>query len=345
MAKSKSKGIIVFLVIVLIGIIVAGGYYVYKLASDDVNGNNQSSAEYNLVIGANDYEYEIGQMLANNNIVISDVLWTNWMENNYPEFEYVRGEYLLRADMSYEEIAQKLKNPDITHEVVKVVIPEGFNVMDIAQRLEENEICSADAFLEACSTTEGYDYDWLEVPDSDLIGYKLEGFLFPATYDFAKNSDPHKIADIMLGIFEQHITDKMRAFCDEHGMTLYELITLASVVQEEALTNESAENIASVFMNRLNSGMQLQSDVTIFYARALRDKKNISQESYDAYNTYTCKALPIGPITNSGDAVISATVNYPETKYIFFFSDLQDEFHFAETYQEFEDLKAKYPWK
>ena len=345
MKNGKSKGLIIFLVIVLVAILGAGGYYVYSLAMNDINGKNQSSTEYNLVIGSNNYEDVIGSELAQNGIVINDVLWTNWMASNYPDFEYVRGEYLLTADMSYEEIAQKLQNPDITHEVIKVVIPEGFNVMDIADRLEENEICSAEDFLEACSTTEGYDYDWLEVPDSDLIAYKLEGFLFPATYDFAKNSDAHKIADIMLGIFEQHITEEMKAFCSENNMTIYELITLASVVQEEALTNESAQNIASVFMNRINSGMQLQSDVTIFYARALRERKGITQESYDAYNTYTCKSLPIGPITNPGDAIIEATVNYPETKYIFFFSDLQGEFHFAETYQEFEELKAKYPWK
>ncbi len=348
MAKTKKshKGIIAVLLIILLAAVGGVGYMGYTLVMNDINGVKQDTKEYNLVIGSQNYEDVIGKQLFDNGIVLSDVLWTNWMANHYPDFEYVRGEYTLTADMSYEAIAAKLQEPDITHEVVKVVIPEGFNCMDIAELLEENGVCNAADFLEACKTTEGYDYNFLqEIPDNPLVPYKLEGFLFPATYDFAMNSDAHKIANIMLGTFADRRSEAMDRFCEEHDMTLYELITLASVVQEEALTNESAQNIASVFMNRLNQGMQLQSDVTIFYARALRDSLGISQEAYDAYNTYECKALPAGPITNSGEAVIDAVLHYPETKYIFFFSDLQQEFHFAETYQEFEELKAKYPWK
>ena len=347
MAKRKThKGLIAVLTVLLIAILGVLGYLVYTAATNDINGVKQETKEYTLIIGSQNYEEVVGADLADNGIVLSDVLWTNWMANHYPDFEYVRGEYTLTADMSYEAIAEKLQDPDISHEVVKVVIPEGFNCMDIAARLEENGICSAQDFLAACETTEGYDYNFIkEIPDNALVPYKLEGFLFPATYDFAMNSDAHKIADIMLGAFADRRTEAMDQFCEAHDMTLYELITLASVVQEEALTNESAQNIASVFMNRLNSGMQLQSDVTIFYARALRDTAGISPEAYDAYNTYECKALPAGPITNSGEAVIDAVLHYPETNYIFFFSDLQQEFHFAETYQEFEQLKEQYPWK
>ena len=344
--RNPHRGLITVLLLILAAVLGFIGYMVVKAAANDIKGVNQETTQYNLVIGSQNYEDIVGKDLYDNGIVLSDILWTNWMASHYPGFEYVRGEYSLSADMSYEEIAAKLQQPDITHEVVKVAIPEGFNCMEIAERLEENGICSAADFLEACKTTEGYDYNFIaEIPQDSGAVYALEGFLFPATYDFAKNSDAHKIADIMLGTFADRRTDAMNKFCEEHNMTLYELITLASVVQEEALTNESAANIASVFMNRLNSGMQLQSDVTIFYARKLRDTAGISQEVYDSYNTYECEALPAGPITNSGEAVIDAVINYPETKYIFFFSDLQQEFHFAETYQEFEELKEKYPWK
>ena len=201
-------------------------------------------------------------------------------------------------------------------------------------------------FLEVCKSTDGFDYDFLSsVPDSDLIAYRLEGFLFPATYDFAKNSDPHKVADKMLDTFRQHMTDAMQQFCDENEMTLYEFLTLASIVQEEALTNESAANITSVFMNRLHSNTKLQSDVTYFYARDLRDKYGFSDNVFDAYYTYTCPALPAGPITNSGDAIIDAVIHYPETDYYFFFSDLNKEFHFAKDYNEFMKLQEQYPWK
>ena len=352
MAKSNKKGnakgkiIIVLLFIILFAIIGGIAYVLYSAAMNDINGKNQSSTEYTLVIEKQDFEYEIGKKLAAGGIVINDSLWSNWMTSNYPDFDYINGEYKLTADMSYEEIAEKLQNPDLSHKTVKVAIPEGYNVFEIAKAMEKNGICKADAFIEACKSKEGYDYEFLNtVPDDEHIAYQLEGFLFPATYDLAKNSEPKDVVNEMLKAFSARYNDKMDKFCKEHDMTLYQLLTLASVVQEEAFTNESAANIASVFMNRLEKGSKLQSDVTYFYAKALRDEHGFSQEVYDAYYTYRCEGLPAGPISNSGMDIINATVNYPETKYLYFFSDLNKEFHFAETYDEFVKLQEKYPWK
>lgn len=82
-------------------------------------------------------------------------------------------------------------------------------------------------------------------------------------------------------------------------------------------------------MNRLDKGAKLQSDVTYYYAAALRDKYGFSQDVYDSYYTYRCAGLPVGPITNSGDDIVAATVDYPKTEYLYFFSDLKGDFHFA----------------
>ncbi len=342
--KSKLPLILFIILIVIIAGVVA--LYFYTQINNDILGKNQSDDTYTLVIEKKDFEYEVGQKLANNKIVCSDVVWTNWMSKHYPDFDYINGEYNMTASMSYEEIAAKLQNPDVSHKSVKVCIPEGTNAMQIADILEENGICKAADFLEVCKSTDGFDYDFLKtVPDSDLIAYKLEGFLFPATYDFAMNSEAKDIASQMLEAFDYRITDDMEQFCKDNDMTMYELITLASVVQEEALGQSSAKNIASVFMNRLKKGSKLQSDVTYFYARDLRDEYGFSQEVYDAYYTYRCSGLPAGPISNSGSDIIDAVVNYPKTDYLYFFSDLQQEFHFAKDYDEFVALQKKYPWK
>ena len=344
--KNKSKGVILFLIIVLLAVVGVFAGYIVGQAKNDIDGKRQPQTEYNLEITKNDFEYEIGQKLYHNKIVLSDALWTNWMSKHYPDFKYINGEYLLTADMSYEEIAEKLQSPDVSHEGVKVAIPEGYNVMEIAKTLEENGICNADDFLEVCKSTDGFDYDFLKtVPDSRLIAYKLEGFLFPATYDLAKNSEPKEVAEEMLDAFDARITDDMTAYCTKNHITMFELINLASVVQEEALGQKSAKNIASVFINRLNKGAKLQSDVTYYYARDLRDDYGFSQEVYDAYYTYRCPALPAGPITNPGMEIIEAVVNHPDTEYLYFFSDLQQEFHFAKDYDEFMALQKKYPWK
>lgn len=342
--KSKIKVLIISVVaVVLIVVAVLLGY---NYVQDDINGLRGTDTAYTLEIEAKDFEYEIGQKLKNNGIIKSDIVWTNWMSKHYPDFVYINGEYNLHSYMTYEDIAEKLQNPDISHKSVKVVIPEGYNVMDIAKTLEENEICKAKDFLEVCKSKNDYDYDFLEsIPNDPLIAYQLEGFLFPATYDLPQNSEPKDVAEYMLETFDYHYTDEMKEYCKTNNITLFELVTLASVVQEEALGNKSAENIASVFINRLEKGVKLQSDVTYFYGAKLRDEYGFSQEVYDAYYTYRCEGLPAGPITNSGDAIMKAVVNHPDTDYMYFFSDLQQDFHFAKTYEEFVALQEKYPWK
>lgn len=347
MSKSKKSNLpVILLVIAVIIAAVIGGGYVYTVAKNDIDGKNQKNTEYNLIIKSTDDEYNVGQKLADAGIVVSDSLWTNWMDKHYSGFKYEGGEYKVTADMSYKDLAEKLKNPDISHRAVKVCIPEGYNCMDIAKTLEENKVCKAADFLKVCKSTDGFDYDFLkDVPDNDLIAYKLEGFLFPATYDWEENMAPKEVADDMLAAFDDRITDDMKKFCTDHNMTMYQLITLVSVVQKEALGKTSAKYITSVFMNRLDQGMKLQSDVTYFYAKKLRDSYGFSQQVYDAYYTYNCKGLPAGPIANSGSDIVESAINYPKTDYMYFFSDLQKEFHYAKTYEEFMALQKKYPWK
>lgn len=346
MTKKKNKSLRILLPVLLIVALVAAGLYAYNLVRTDVAGERGSSAEYTLVIEDNDFAYEIGAKLKNAGMIKSDTVWTWWMDRNYPDFTYYNGEYYLNAGMSYQDLAEKLQNPDISHKKVKVTIPEGYTVFDIASTLEKKNVCSAKDFLKACSTTEGYDYDWLaDFPKNDPhVGYILEGFLFPATYDFGENSKAADIADAMLEAFDQRITDEVKTYCKQRGYTLYQFVTLCSIVQKEALSKSSQGNIASTLENRLDKGMKIECDVTYYYAKALRDH-GFSQSVYDAYYTYRCPGLPAGPIANPGTEIMTATVEHPSTDYLYFFSDLKGNFHFAATYGEFESLKAKYPWK
>ncbi|MCD7723451.1 MAG: endolytic transglycosylase MltG [Clostridiales bacterium] len=325
--------------------VAAACIYFAAAIKNDIAGSSDAGEEYTLVIKESDFQYQVAEKLAGGGIVVSSSLWSLWMDKNYPDFTYINGEYYMSSSMSYEEIAEKLQNPDISHKTVSVCIPEGYNVFDIAETLEENNICSAEDFYAAVSTTD-YDYDWLsDLPsENENIGFILEGFLFPATYDIGENTAAADVVDKMLAAFDSHYTSDMREYCEENEMTLWEFITLCSIVQEEALSYDSASNIASVLINRLESGTKLQCDVTYYYAKKLLDY-GCSQDVYDSYYTYRCPALPAGPITNCGDEIISAVINHADTDYMFFFSDLEGEFHFAETAAEFEALKEQYPWK
>lgn len=345
-AKKSFKGIAAFLVVISILGCAAGFGYGY--IQNDISGKRNSSQSAAIEITQYDYAYDVGMKLKNAGIIKSDTLWNYWMEKNHSGFAFVYGEFNFKSDMSYEDIANKLQNPDVSHALVKVTIPEGFNIYDIAARLEEARVCSKNDFLEFCKNGDdalNEQFPWIsEFPENELRAYKLEGFLFPATYDFAENTNARDVAVSMLKAFDDRYTDEIREGCKKLNMSLYDMITLASVVQEEALTNDSAKNIASVFINRLGINQKLQSDVTIFYANKLKEN-GYSQEVLDAYNCYKCDALPAGPVCNPGLEIIDATINYSQTDYYYFFSDLQNEFHFAKTYNEFETLKAKYPWQ
>ncbi len=343
MAKKKKSRVLCFIIfIIILAVVFAAGFFGYSYISKDINGNDGSNKDYTLIIEPSDFQYDVSQKLYQNGIVISDSIWSGWMDKNYPDFTYINGEYELNSSMSYEEIAVKLQNPDISHKTISVCIPEGYNVFQIADTMEENGICKAVDFLNACKDKTLYNYDFLKsIPDSDTIAYPLEGFLFPATYDFGENSEAVNVVSAMLDAFETRITSSWTAYCNENNMTLYQLITLASVVEEETLGQGVAENIASVFVNRLNKGQQLQSDVTIFYGNDLRSH-GFDDKVVESYNTYKCAALPSGPVTNPGVANIDAVVNHNDTDYFYFFSyNNGADFFFTADYNEFQAEWAK----
>lgn len=342
-AKKMLKLICSIVIVLAVIIVIAlGANAVIK----DINGTQNKNSEDCDVYIRSSFQYDVAAELKKNGIVIDDSIWSIWMDKHYPDFEYTYGEYYMNADMSYEEIAEKLQNPDISHKPVTVAIPEGYNVFDIAKTLEENGVCKKADFYKAASTTEDYNYEWLaELPvGNENIGFILEGFLFPATYDWMENMTAFEVVDDMLAAFDARLSSDMTNYCTENDMSLYDFITLCSIVQEEAFSIESAENIASVLINRLENGSKLQCDVTYYYAKNLLDN-GFSRDVYDSYYTYRCPALPSGPITNSGMDVINAVINHPNTDYLFFFSDLNSEFHFASTGEEFEQLKRQYPWQ
>jgi len=337
--NKKGKGSSLIIIILVIVLLAVGAFFGYSYIQKDITGNRNTNTEYNLMIESSDFQYDVGQKLKQNGIINNDTVWSYWMDKNYPDFVYYNGEYAVTSSMSYEQIAQKLQSPDVSHKSVSVCIPEGYNVFDIAKTLDENGICDEKEFLEACKSADGYDYDFL-APEPNTA-YALEGYLFPATYDFAENSEPKDIINQMLQAFDDRITPEWEKFCTENRMNFTELITLASIVEKETLGQGVAENIASVFINRLQKPMKLQSDVTIDYGNLLR-AAGYSDEIVTSYNTYKCDFLPSGPICNPGVANIDAVVNHNDTDYYYFFSyNNGADFYFTDSYDDFQTQWAK----
>lgn len=258
---------------------------------------------------------------------------------------FIPGQYELSPSYAYETIISKLTTEEIieNNETVNVTFLEGTSVIDAAKLLEENKVCDAERFIYYFNAG-GYGFEFEnKLPTSTASKfYRMEGYLFPDTYTFYIDSDPESVCMKIYQNFENKMTDEYYAQMQKKGMTLDEVITLASIVQAEAWNPESMKMVASVFENRLKNSDEfpkLQSDPTTYYVDEVI-KPNIQIPStaiFDAYDTYKGHGLPPGAIGNPGIDAIEAVLYPAETDYYYFAADIDTfEVFYAETLEEHE---------
>jgi UPF0755 protein len=250
------------------------------------------------------------------------------------------GNYLLHYGMTMDEILEELSQGNVYRPTVTVTIPEGYNIEQIARRLEENGLVAYGAFMEAVKKT---------VPEMGRVvagqRYALEGYLFPDTYEFAVGVAAQEIIERMLNRLQQVFDDRMQKRAAELGMDIHEVLTLASLVEREARVASERETIASVIHNRLQRNMPLQIDAAVIYA--LGEHKTVvtfaDLEVESPYNLYKYSGLPPGPIASPGEAAIRAVLYPAETDYLYYVvkGDGSGEHYFGRTLQEHEQNKAK----
>lgn len=225
-------------------------------------------------------------------------------------------------------------------ETVRITFPEGSNVFQIAQKLEENGVCSAEDFMnQANDVTFLKSYSFLENVDLEGRTFAAEGYLYPDTYDFYVDEGAESAIKRFLNNTQSKYGGEITEQCGKLGYTLDEIINLASLIQEEAGVPSEMPMISSVLHNRLDSSdfPKLQCDASSFY---LRDfiKPLVDEAEYErlknAYSTYICEGLSAGPITNPGIDAVNAALNPEETDYYFFCSDNDGNYYYAETFDE-----------
>jgi len=262
---------------------------------------------------------------------------------------FIPGQYELNSSDAYETIINILttEETDDDRESVNVTFVEGISIYDAAKLLEENNVCPADRFIYYFNAA-GYGFDFEEKLPTSTVNkfYKMEGYLFPDTYTFYVESDPESVCMKIYQNFENKITEEHYAQMQKKGMTLDEVITLASIVQKEAPTSDSMKMVASVFENRLNNEdifPRLQSDPTTYYVEEII-KPNIQVKSnaiFEAYDTYQGYGLPPGAICNPGIAAIEAVLYHEDTDYFYFCADIDTmEIYYSETLEEHEEYLA-----
>lgn len=241
------------------------------------------------------------------------------------------GEYSVDSSMSLQQILGKLTSGK--SEAARLVIPEGYTVRQIAQRVAAMGHISEDEFLTAANdTTLLYPY----MNGNRDVTFPTEGFLFPDTYFVPNNATAEDVIRMMLKNFDEHLDADMKQQIAAKNMSIYQFVTLASLVEKEAKYEEDRPLIASVFLNRLATHMKLQSDASISYAMGSHKAAySIAETQYDSpYNTYMYEGLPPGPIANPGMACMHAILQAPTTPYLYFVADGDGHNYFAATYEE-----------
>jgi len=251
--------------------------------------------------------------------------------------QLIAGVYLIDPKLTPMEVADILTNGKVASK--RITIPEGWTINEIGDYLEKNKIVTKKDFIAA--TKDKYNYDFLK-SKPDNVG--LEGYLFPDTYQISYRESSSDIINKMLKNFGKKTGDsQLTAEIAGSGMSLHQVITLASIVEREASKPEDRKVVAGIFLSRLQEGMPLQSDVTVLYALGVNKKTLTNEETQIAspYNTYVNKGLPIGPINNPGLDSIDAVLNPSMTEYRYFLA-ADGVVYYSKTLAEHQEKVAKY---
>ena len=305
-------------------------------------------AEYTAVveIPENASTGEVARILKKADIIKHPILFRMFVGMTTDNVKYIPGEHEPNASLDYRALLRSLTRRSASRDTVRVTIPEGYNVKQIVEVMVENGVCDKEA-LEEVLKNHDFENDLFKDFKTGELN-RLEGYLFPDTYEFYVGDDPVRVVKKLISNFENKFTDNMIARAGELKMTVHEVITLASIVEKEA-TAKDRERISSVFHNRLSSKTYpyLESCATVQYALGT-NKKVLSIEDTEVdspYNTYENKGLPPGPIASPGASAIEATLYPEDTNYLFFALQEDGTHKFSKTYAEHQRVPNLNPSK
>ncbi|MBE6806438.1 MAG: endolytic transglycosylase MltG [Ruminococcaceae bacterium] len=338
----------VFLLLLTLCVLaVAGLFYLYW---KDSSGSGRSSGQIQVTIGGDcSSTAAIAQRLEDNGLIDHALFFRIYARLNDVDSAWQEGTFTLSPDMGFQEIMKALQTPTY-RETVKITFPEGKNVYEIAAMLEEKGICSSYEFIEA-TQKDDFDYDFIKaLPNDPNRVYRLEGYLFPDTYDFYLDSAPHEVVDRMLSNLDRKLTPEIRQQIEKRGWTIDEALIMASLVEGEAAKKDDMEKVSKVLQNRMNNTAVfpcLELCSTQLFIEELRTNVNGIRINDDAYDTYTRKGLPVGAINNPGLQAILSALNPSTDKSVqncyFFATDYDtDTTYFTQTYSEHEAICRKY---
>lgn len=344
--KKKFKIILVLVAILLIGIATLLGTYCYF--KSPVSNDKK---EVSIVIENGSTISDIAALLKKEGLIKNENFFKLYVKLKKVSNVYA-AKYYFSPSMNLDEIINTLNEGGYNENEISITFKEGINMRGIAKLIKENTSNSEDDVYKKLkdekylnSAIEKY---WFLTDDikNSKIYYSLEGYLFPDTYRFnSKDVTVEEIFNKMLDQMEKKL-NKYKKQIEKSKYSIHELMTLASITQSEGYNEDDFKNIASVFYNRLKTGMALGSCVTSYYGVKKDMTDELLQKDIDASNPYNTRgnnpvSFPVGPISMPGAKALDATLNPIETSYYFFVSDKNNKLYFTKTLNEHERMITK----
>ena len=302
----------------------------------DADGNAKERSGHQVSVGY------VAKQLKDAGIIKYKGLFELYCSVSHAKTKIDPGTYELSTNYDYRALVKKMQIGSGAMVTTKVTIPEGYTMEQIFHKLEDENVCSYDDLMDAAANY-SYNYSFI---DQSMQGdaKRLEGFLFPDTYEFYQGMQASSAINKFLENFHDRITAEMLEKADERGMTMQEVVTVASMIEKEAANDDERAMIAAVIYNRIAAGMPLQIDSTIMYVLPEhKDVLTVEDTKIDSpYNTYQNKGLPPTPIANPGLASIKATLSPASTQALYYALDAESGTHkFFTNYGEFQAFVAK----
>ncbi len=282
---------------------------------------------------------QIGELLKGKKVVSSAVGFKLYAELNGVSNKLQPGKYVLRENMEYKDLIALLARGPEREKGTEVTIPEGFTIREVAERVgADTGMDPMELAILAGTKAKEFRYDFLQ---SNPTG-SLEGYLFPKTYVIPESADQRWVIDRMLSQFQKETAGLDWASANKRGLTVHEIVTIASLIEREARLPSERPLISAVIANRLRIGKRLEIDATVQYGLPeWKDHLTLDDLKVDTpYNTYLRAGLPPGPIANPGLPAIRAALRPAKVKYLYYvLTESSGKHTFTNTYSEF--LRAK----
>ncbi|WP_288585782.1 MULTISPECIES: endolytic transglycosylase MltG [Lysinibacillus] len=345
----KIVAIIAIVFVLIIGVVGLFGYNYVKGALKPLDPNATKTIAVEVPIGSS--LSSISTLLEKKG-VIKDAHVFKYYAKFKNESQFQAGNYDLTQAMTFDELIESLKTGKVYRKpVFTMTVPEGLTLEQIGKVIEKKTPYTQKEFMDLVTSDTFVQQMMANYPElvteavlADNIRYDLEGYLYPATYSYYEEKPSlQAIVEEMIAAMNNVVKNYSDVLAEKQ-MSVHQLLTFASLLEEEATAQTDRETIASVFYNRINEGMPLQTDPTVLYALGDHKDRVLYEdlEVDNAYNTYKNKGLPPGPIAGAGKTSIEASLNPSQTDYFYFLADKEGVNHFSKTYDEHLQKVEKY---